>query len=35
LRKGEGDPFLDLARSVVARAEEALNAEGPEIEIAD
>jgi ATP-binding protein involved in chromosome partitioning len=35
LRKGEGDPFLELARNTVARAEEALKAEGPEIEIGE
>jgi ATP-binding protein involved in chromosome partitioning len=35
LRKGEGEPFLELARNTVARAEEAAKEAGPEIEISD
>jgi ATP-binding protein involved in chromosome partitioning len=35
LRKGEGEPFLALAKNVVARAEEAAKEEGPKIEISD
>jgi ATP-binding protein involved in chromosome partitioning len=35
LRKGEGEPFLELARNVVARAEEVSKETGPNIEISD
>ncbi len=35
LRKGAGDPFFELARNTVARAEEARKQEGPKIEIED
>jgi ATP-binding protein involved in chromosome partitioning len=35
LRKGEGEPFLELARNTVARAEEAAKEKGPEIEIGE
>ena len=35
LRKGEGEPFLKLAREAAARAREAAMQEGPKIEISD
>ena len=35
LRPGEGEPFLELARNVAARAEEAAREEGPRIEVSD
>jgi ATP-binding protein involved in chromosome partitioning len=35
LRKGEGEPFLELSRKAVARAQEAAQQEGPKIEITD
>jgi ATP-binding protein involved in chromosome partitioning len=35
LRKEEGAPFLELARNVVVRAEEASKEQGPEIEIGE
>ena len=35
LWKGEGEPFLELARNTVARAVEAAGAEGPKIEIGE
>src|ERR1043166_2009580 len=35
LRKGEGEPFLELARNAVKRASEAAKEEGPKIEISD
>ena len=35
LRKGEGEPFLELARAAVARSEEASKEEGPKIEIGE
>jgi ATP-binding protein involved in chromosome partitioning len=35
LRKGEGEPFLELARNMVARAQEAAKETGPEIEIGE
>jgi ATP-binding protein involved in chromosome partitioning len=35
LRKGEGEPFLELARNTVARATEAAKQEGPKIEIGE
>jgi ATP-binding protein involved in chromosome partitioning len=35
LRKGEGEPFLELARSTVHRAAEEAQQEGPKIEITD
>ena len=35
LRTEEGAPFLELARNVVARAEEAQKELGPEIEIGE
>jgi len=35
LRKGESEPFLELARNTVVRAEEASKQEGPKIEISD
>ena len=35
LRKGEGEPFLELARNTAARAEEVAKEEGPQIEISD
>src|SRR3954447_7734334 len=35
LRKGEGEPFLELARNTVAQCEEAARQEGPKIEITD
>jgi ATP-binding protein involved in chromosome partitioning len=34
-RKGQGEPFLELARQAVARCEEAAKQEGPKIEISD
>ena len=35
LRSGEGEPFLELARRMVARAEEAAKQEGPSFEITE
>jgi ATP-binding protein involved in chromosome partitioning len=35
LRKGEGEPFLELARNTVARAAEAAGEVGPKIEISE
>jgi ATP-binding protein involved in chromosome partitioning len=35
LRKGEGEPFLELARNTVARSDEVAKQEGPKIEISD
>ncbi len=35
LRKGEGEPFLELARATVARTDEAAKEEGPKIEIGE
>jgi ATP-binding protein involved in chromosome partitioning len=35
LRKGEGEPFLELARAAAARSEEASKEEGPKIEIGE
>jgi len=35
LQEGQGEPFLELARNTVARAEEAARVTGPEIEISD
>src|SRR3954453_11835918 len=35
LRKGEGEPFLELARNAVARTAEVAQQEGPKIEISD
>jgi class 3 adenylate cyclase len=35
LRKGEGEPFLELARNAVARLQEVAKQEGPKIEISD
>ncbi len=35
LRKGEGEPFLELARNVAARVEEVSKDEGPRIEISE
>ena len=35
LRKGEGEPFLELARAAVARSEETSKEEGPKIEISE
>ena len=35
LRKGEGEPFLELARSTVIRAREAAQESGPDIEIGE
>ena len=35
LRKGEGEPFLELARHTAARAAEVASQAGPEIEISD
>jgi len=35
LRKGEGEPFLELARSTVERTADAARQEGPEIEIGE
>ena len=35
LRKGEGEPFLELARAAVARSEETSKEEGPKIEIGE
>jgi ATP-binding protein involved in chromosome partitioning len=34
-RKGEGEPFLTLARNVVEQAQEAARQEGPKIEISE
>ena len=34
-RKGQGEPFLELARQAAARCEEAAKQEGPKIEISD
>ena len=34
-RKGEGEPFLELARQAAARAEEVSRETGPSIEISD
>src|SRR5207244_2096208 len=34
-RKGEGEPFLELARNTVARLQEVAKQEGPKIEISD
>jgi ATP-binding protein involved in chromosome partitioning len=34
-RKGQGEPFLELARQAVARTAEAAKDEGPKIEISD
>jgi ATP-binding protein involved in chromosome partitioning len=35
LRKGEGEPFLELARNTVVRAQEAAKETGPDIEIGE
>jgi ATP-binding protein involved in chromosome partitioning len=35
LRKGENEPFLELARNVVARVAEVSKDQGPKIEISD
>jgi ATP-binding protein involved in chromosome partitioning len=35
LRKGEGEPFLELARNTVVRAQEAAQETGPDIEIGE
>jgi hypothetical protein len=35
LRKGEGEPYLELARNTVVRAQEAAKETGPEIEIGE
>jgi hypothetical protein len=35
LRKGEGEPFLELARNTVARTEEVATETGPDIEIGE
>src|SRR3954447_5550342 len=35
LRKGEGEPFLELARNTIARTAEVAQEEGPKIEISD
>ena len=35
LRKGEGEPFLELARNAVARLQDVAKQEGPKIEISD
>ncbi len=35
LRKGEGEPFLELARNAAARCDEAANQSGPNIEIGE
>ena len=35
MRKGEGEPFLELARNAVARTAEVAQQEGPKIEISD
>jgi len=35
LRKGEGEPFLELARNAAARCDEAAKETGPKIEISD
>ena len=35
LRKGEGEAFLELAKNTVARAREAAQEEGPDIEIGE
>ena len=34
-RKGQGEPFLELARNVIAQLEVAAQVEGPKIEISD
>jgi len=34
-RKDKGEPFLELARKVIARVQEASKVEGPKIEISD
>jgi len=34
-RTGVGEPFLDLARKLTARAEEVAHQKGPQIEITD
>src|SRR5436309_6368148 len=35
MRKGQGDPFLELARNAIARTAEVAQQEGPKIEISD
>ena len=35
MQKGEGEPFMELARNVVARAEETSREQGPRIEISE
>jgi hypothetical protein len=35
LRKGEGEPFLELARDTVVRVREAAKETGPDIEIGE
>jgi ATP-binding protein involved in chromosome partitioning len=35
MRKGEGEPFLELARNAIARTAEVAQQEGPKIEISD
>src|SRR3954447_9848166 len=35
MRKGEGEPFLELARNTIARTAEVAQEEGPKIEISD
>ncbi|SPE32739.1 Cobyrinic acid a,c-diamide synthase (fragment) [Candidatus Sulfopaludibacter sp. SbA3] len=35
LRRGEGEPFLELARNTVARAEEVAKEEGPKFEVTE
>jgi ATP-binding protein involved in chromosome partitioning len=35
LRKGEGEPFLELARNAAARVAEVSAQEGPKIEVSD
>jgi hypothetical protein len=35
LEKGEGEPFLEMARNAAARAAEAAQEEGPKIEISE
>jgi hypothetical protein len=35
LRKGEGEPYLELARNAAARCDEAAKESGPKIEISD
>jgi hypothetical protein len=35
MRKGEGEPFLELARRTAAQAGEAARQEGPKIEISE